>query len=552
MHRQCDAAHGTLQPSYPAYTSMLHVDVAGTALCYLAATSILYLLLAIGVDSVRNNVSVRKMLSRWASSFAKYFSCCRKCRISPHAQPPIITSASAPTAAVSGYNAEPEDADVAAEAQRIDATYPSSPVDAEAGAGLPLASHGAADDVIALKHLRKVYGSSKVAVRDLSFGVPIGQVFGFLGINGAGKTSTLAMLTGDTVPTSGTAKLAGYDIITQQTQVRRLLGYCPQFDALLDLLTVTEHLQLYARIKGISEKDMAAVVATSIADFDLKPYAHKLAGSLSGGNKRKLSVAIALIGSPPLVFLDESSTGVDPVARRKLWNIISKVANEQKLCSIVLTTHSMEEAEALCTRVGIMVGGRLRCLGPVSHLRNVHGNGFSSELRLPEANAAAVAAIEQQLAALEGVKSTAGHFIPKTSIKAACQLLGNADRAQQVDAHGSGWAIHAAFASGPVSLTTFATWWVDEDLAEAVIADFTTRAFPGATVRERQGATLKLHIGAAAAAGRPLADLFETLEALRMKHGLVSSTLSQTTLEEVFNSMAAKQEEEQGKARGFA
>lgn len=118
------------------------------------------------------------------------------------------------------------------------------------------------------------------------------------------------MLSGDECPTSGRALLGGYDIISEQGKVRRLLGYCPQFDALLDLLTAREHLELYARIKGVPLAKLRGVVDAKLDEFDLRPFANKLAGRLSGGNKRKLSVAIALIGNPPIVFLDEPSTGV--------------------------------------------------------------------------------------------------------------------------------------------------------------------------------------------------------------------------------------------------
>merc|ERR1719164_24583 len=114
----------------------------------------------------------------------------------------------------------------------------------------------------------------------------------------------------------------------------------------------------------------------------LAPFEHKLAGSLSGGNKRKLSVAIAMIGSPPVVFLDEPSTGMDPVARRFMWDIIANISTRSNESCVVLTTHSMEEAEALCSRVGIMVGGRLRCLGSCQHLKNRHGGGLMVELKL--------------------------------------------------------------------------------------------------------------------------------------------------------------------------
>lgn len=114
------------------------------------------------------------------------------------------------------------------------------------------------------------------------------------------------MLTGVLLPTSGRARLAGYDIIHEQPHVRRLLGYCPQFDALLDLLSVREHLYMYARIKGLPEPEVPAIVERALVDFDIAPHADKLAGQLSGGNKRKLSMAVALIGNPPIVILDEA------------------------------------------------------------------------------------------------------------------------------------------------------------------------------------------------------------------------------------------------------
>ncbi|GMH84067.1 hypothetical protein TL16_g09806, partial [Triparma laevis f. inornata] len=198
----------------------------------------------------------------------------------------------------------------------------------------------------------------KVAVKNLSFGIPTGECFGFLGNNGAGKTTTLSILSGEFPPSSGTGYIAGYDIQGDQSLIRRKIGYCPQFDALLELLTVREHLCLYARIKGITEESLPNVVHSIMEKMDLLDFSNKAAGSLSGGNKRKLSVAIAMIGGPSIVFLDEPSTGMDPVARRFMWDVIALMTKEGN-CSVILTTHNMEEAEALCGRIGIMVAGRL-------------------------------------------------------------------------------------------------------------------------------------------------------------------------------------------------
>ena len=165
------------------------------------------------------------------------------------------------------------------------------------------------EDVVQIQELRKVYSGPKIAVKNLSFGIPQGECFGFLGINGAGKTSTLKMLTGDIVPTSGKATLGGFNILSQQLQLRKLIGYCPQFDALLENLTVSEHLELYARIKGLTGLAMTRAVDQLLDQLNLRPFTHNLSKTLSGGNKRKLSVAMALIGSPQVLFLDEPSTG---------------------------------------------------------------------------------------------------------------------------------------------------------------------------------------------------------------------------------------------------
>jgi ABC-type multidrug transport system ATPase subunit len=312
------------------------------------------------------------------------------------------------------------DEDVAAEAARIDSTSPGEP-----------------RDVVRLRQLRKVYRASsgaKVAVRSLSFGMPKGECFGFLGINGAGKTSTLNMLTGAVLPTSGDAWLAGKHILHEQQAVRRLIGYCPQHDALLDLLSVTEHIQLFGRLKGIPEAELPALVQTLIERLDLQNHAHKLAHTLSGGNKRKLSVAIALIGSPQLVFLDEPSTGVDPGARRFMWSVISQLSTLSKSCSVVLTTHVMEEAEALCGRIGIMVGGRLRCLGSGQHLKSRFGQGYQLELRLqaPTAQEGEELAARYQLPAQ----------LPPSELYKVCAAMGDGARCAEIAEEGSGHIVH--------------------------------------------------------------------------------------------------------------
>ncbi|CAJ1389550.1 unnamed protein product [Effrenium voratum] len=242
---------------------------------------------------------------------------------------------------------------------------------------------GAADgEMVVLKGLRKVFpgrkgAPPKVAVQDMFFGIPEGECFGYLGLNGAGKTTTMKMLTGEELSTGGEATLGGYNIKTQQNQVRRLIGYCPQFDALIGTLTAREHLTLFARIKGMPETELHRYVDSLLDQLTLRPYADKQAMSFSGGTRRKLSLGLSLVGDPRCVFLDEPTTGVDPESRRFMWKLISGTMVGR---AVVLTTHSMEECEALCNRIGIMVNGQLVCLGSASQLKATHGYGYQFEV----------------------------------------------------------------------------------------------------------------------------------------------------------------------------
>ncbi|XP_029904883.1 phospholipid-transporting ATPase ABCA1 isoform X2 [Myripristis murdjan] len=236
-------------------------------------------------------------------------------------------------------------------------------------------------DILTVMDLSKVYKAGrKPAVDRLCLGIPRGECFGLLGVNGAGKTSTFRMLTGDTPITYGEAFLNHHSVLTEMERVHQLMGYCPQFDAISDLLTGQEHLELYARLRGVPEDSVAKVAQWGVKKLGLTQYADREAGGYSGGNKRKLSTAISLIGAPPIIFLDEPTTGMDPKAKRFLWNCILSVTKEGR--AVVLTSHSMEECEALCTRMAIMVNGRFQCLGSVQHLKNRFGDGYTIILRL--------------------------------------------------------------------------------------------------------------------------------------------------------------------------
>jgi ABC-type multidrug transport system ATPase subunit len=238
---------------------------------------------------------------------------------------------------------------------------------------------------VVLKGLRKVYPSRMgakphVAVSNLFFSVKKGECIGFLGANGAGKSTTMKMLTGDVYPSdgSGTALLGGLDLLQEPYEVRRLLGYCPQFDALFPLMTGREHLYLFARIKCVPAEKLDGFVSYMIRKLGLVHLADKPAGTYSGGNKRKLSVGLSLIGNPSIVFLDEPSTGVDPQSRRFMWNLISSTMQHR---SVILTTHSMEEAQALSDRITIITSGKLRALGTSQYLKSKYGAGWQCVAR---------------------------------------------------------------------------------------------------------------------------------------------------------------------------
>uniref|UniRef100_A0A452QW96 ATP binding cassette subfamily A member 7 n=1 Tax=Ursus americanus TaxID=9643 RepID=A0A452QW96_URSAM len=239
-------------------------------------------------------------------------------------------------------------------------------------------------DVLVLRDLTKVYhGQRTPAVDRLCLGIPPGECFGLLGMNGAGKTSTFRMVTGDTLPSSGEAMLAGHSVAQDPTAAHRHMGYCPQSDAIFELLTGREHLELFARLRGVPEAQVAQTASLGLARLGLPQYADRPAGTYSGGNKRKLATAVALVGDPAVVFLDEPTTGMDPSSRRFLWNSLLAVVREGR--SVVLTSHSMEECEALCTRLAIMVSGRFRCLGSAQHLKSRFGAGHTLTLRVPAA-----------------------------------------------------------------------------------------------------------------------------------------------------------------------
>ncbi len=223
----------------------------------------------------------------------------------------------------------------------------------------------------------------KLAVQKLYLGVNENECLGLLGPNGAGKTTSISIMCGLFEPTSGDGlvKSRNSDKILHVTdanelnEIHTMMGVCPQHDVLWNDLTAREHVTFYGRLKGLSGKRLQNAIFKVLNDVKLYHVADKQAGKFSGGMKRRLSVANALIGSPRVVYLDEPSTGLDPSARRTLWDVITTAKGDGK--AIVLTTHSMEEADALCDRIGIMSLGQLRCIGKSAELKLRYGSGFA-------------------------------------------------------------------------------------------------------------------------------------------------------------------------------
>lgn len=214
-------------------------------------------------------------------------------------------------------------------------------------------------DAIVARSLRKVFGPL-VAVEGLTLSVQRGEVFGLLGPNGSGKTTTIRMLCGLLTPTSGGATVAGCDVVTESEAVRRRLGYMSQKYGLYDDLTVRENVEFYGGIYGLIGQQLDRRIDALIAELGLDARVTQFAGTLSGGWKQRLALACATAHEPPVLFLDEPTAGVDPASRRRFWQIIHAMANRGT--TILVTTHYMDEA-ARCDRLAFMSGGHLIALG---------------------------------------------------------------------------------------------------------------------------------------------------------------------------------------------
>lgn len=522
---------------------ILDWDVSGASITYLFIESIVYLFLTIGLEFAPLHKLKFSGIRAWWDHLIS-------------GEPDLSQSYFQPLLGSSDDGSNPisdEDVDVKAERHRVISGY-------------------ADNAIIYLHNLRKVYPArrthaAKVAVHSLSFAVPEGECFGFLGTNGAGKTTTLSMLTGEECPTDGTAYIFGHDIRLHPKAARQHIGYCPQFDALLEFLTVREHLQLYARIKSVPEINLNDVVDEKLTEFDLWRHAYKPSYSLSGGNKRKLSVAIAMIGNPPIVILDEPSTGMDPIAKRFMWDVISRLSTRRGKTAVILTTHSMNEAQALCTRIGIMVGGQLRCIGSPQHLKTRFGNHLELEVKPTEISSieldtlcrriqetlldfpSSTRGILSDLEVCIGVGGTTSSnnlseiSLTREMIILAARMLGNEESILTLvsskpitDGAFGEQLSEQLIRDGSIPLRIFSEWWLAKEKF-SLIDSFIHSSFPGATFHGCNGLSVKYQLPYGE--GSSLADTFGHVEHNRAELGIEEYSISQSTLETIFNHFAA-------------
>lgn len=222
-----------------------------------------------------------------------------------------------------------------------------------------------------VSNVSKCYEGGVWANRDINLTGNLGEILGILGPNGAGKTTLIRQITTELIPTSGTVRIMGYDVAREPSKVKSLIGVVPQGTNLFHYLTVYQHLRIFAKLRGFPPNVAAQRADELIVDLELSSYRDVSIDKLSGGLMRRVLVGIASIARPPIMVLDEPTTGLDPQSRQSLWSLLRRYREQGTF--VLLTTHGMDEAEALCDRVGILQDSRLLDLDTVDNLRTHHG-----------------------------------------------------------------------------------------------------------------------------------------------------------------------------------
>ncbi|EGE05352.1 ATP-binding cassette sub-family protein [Trichophyton equinum CBS 127.97] len=365
-------------------------------------------------------------------------------------------------------------------------------VNGDPNLGNELQRVSSSNDGLRAVNLTKSFGKF-TAVEDVTFGVPRGEVFALLGPNGAGKSTTISLIRGDIQPSNSNGEIfiENIPVTTQRATARSHMGVCPQFDA-IDQLTVLEHLRFYARIRGIP--DVEHNVREVIRAVGLTPYGNRMAMQLSGGNKRKLSLGIALMGNPTVLLLDEPSSGMDAASKRVMWRTLESVVPGR---SLVLTTHSMEEADALASRAGIMAK-RMLAIGTTDDLRRRHGNAY--HVHIVHKNAP-----HTSMADMEEIRDWVASTLPGASVERKTyhgQLRFSLSNSSSLSNHGTSHSpMHQPDEDDNIYTDSPATGWSNEGNDSGKIS--TSR-------------------------------LFSLLEQSKERLGFAYYSVSQTTLDQVF------------------
>jgi len=391
------------------------------------------------------------------------------------------------------------------------------------------------DAQLVIQQLRQIYrnlfATPVVAVKNVSFKVGFKETFALLGVNGAGKTSTFRMLTGEYAPTSGQAYVCAKSVSTNLSKIRKVIGYCPQFDALNEMLTGRELLEIYADMKGIPKQMRTAMVTEIMTELDLLKYENVRCGTYSGGNKRKLSVAMALLGNPSVVFLDEPSAGMDPEARKKMWTVIGNI--KKRNAAIILTTHSMEEAESLCDRIAIMVGGQIRCIGTSTHIKNKFGSGYEIEIKV---HIPTRQEVEARLKSLSGLLAPGVDIVKSEQILSALQALGRPEYQDQIKAIGKGASLFNQLQVDKfVPTVALAAWVITEEYGDA-IEKFLSENYAQVKLIEHYLSFYKFKVEKQA--DKSLGALFSSIEGNKTQLSISEYSVTQTSLEQIFNQFA--------------
>ena len=397
------------------------------------------------------------------------------------------------------------------------------------------------DYSVKIKNMQKIYNNNSciskptIGVKNISFTVDYGECFGLLGLNGAGKTTIFKAITEEHAPTHGSIYINGLNILKNFDEVKLMFGYCPQFDAIFPYMTVKENLEFYSKIKGVDPDKLSEIIRAMIESMTLTKYTNKLAGRLSGGNKRKLSVAISMICNPPIVLLDEPSTGMDPEARRFMWAVIHKLTSKGNNNSVIMTTHSMDEAETLCRRMGIMVNGEFVCMGTANYIKETYGYGFEIDVRIKPFEQDKLYQIIQNLGVKRNHKITsideAKKILKKIRKEKYCEYLNSESIGRKI--------YHEIIQSGNTSIQTLINWTryvtcsmkmigvVLPHFNEVILSEFIENNFLFKIKKSKNSKTIGF--------------LFSLLEAQKESCEITEYSIQQTSLEQIFNKFAENQ-----------